>query len=341
MEILVLGCGVSGLSCGVRLLEAGHGVRIWARALPPDTTSNAAAAVWYPYRAFPEDKVTRWGAAAYTEFARLAAVPEAGVRMAEVLDLKPAPVAHPWWVAAVVGFRHARPEELPPGYTDGYALDAPVIDTSVYLAWLRARFEALGGAIEVRAVRDPAEAFAVCPVVVNCTGLGARELVGDRDIHAGRGQVARIRANGFRRVLLDDDGPNALAYIVPRGRDIVLGGVDKDGDERLEADPETTTGILRRCAGLVEHFDAAFAASLRALAEGRGGAPPAETSPAEITSIGVGLRPVRSTVRLERERVAPDRWLLHDYGHGGAGVTLSWGCADEVVQLVEEIAGER
>ncbi len=146
MDILVLGCGVSGLSTGVRLLEAGHRVRIWAKDLPPRTTSNVAAAVWYPYRAYPEEKVTAWGAVAYREFARLAAVvPESGVLMANVLDLKPAPAPDPWWVSAVQRFRHATAAELPPGYGDGYVLDAPVIDTSVYLDYLRRRFRRLAG----------------------------------------------------------------------------------------------------------------------------------------------------------------------------------------------------
>jgi D-amino-acid oxidase len=342
MEILIIGCGVSGLSTGVRLLEAGHGVRIWAKALPPETTSNVAAAVWYPYRAYPEDKVTAWGAAAYRAFQRLAAeAPESGVLMAQVLDLKVAPAGDPWWVGAVGGFRHATPDELPASYEDAYVLDAPVIDTSAYLVWLRGRFEALGGTVERREVRDFAEAFAACPVVVNCAGLGARELASDRDIHPARGQVVRVRHSGFRRVLLDDEGPNALAYIVPRVHDIVLGGIDEDENESTTIEPEVRMGILERCARLVEHYDAAFAASLRAhltpqpSALSRTGG--VEAAPIEIVSEGAGLRPVRSAIRLERERVAPDRWLLHNYGHGGAGVTLSWGCADAVVELVEGI----
>ncbi|MBF6590073.1 MAG: FAD-binding oxidoreductase [Ktedonobacterales bacterium] len=341
MEILILGCGVSGLSTGLRLLEAGHRVRIWAKALPPHTTSNVAAAVWYPYRAYPEDKVTAWGAEAYRAFQRLAETPESGVLMADVLDLKPVAVGDPWWVSAVEGFRHARPEELPPGYADGYALAAPVIDTSVYLAYLQRAFEARGGTLFTRTVSDLTEAFAACAVVVNCVGLGARELLGDREIHPARGQVVRVRANGFRRVLLDDTGPNALAYIVPRGEDIVLGGIDEDGSESTALDPATRAGILRRCANLVHHFDAAFAASLRALltaGERPGAGSAEETVRAEMVSEAAGLRPVRSTVRLERERPAPDRWLIHNYGHGGAGVTLSWGCAAEVVTLVAEIA---
>ena len=60
MDVLVIGGGVSGLTTGLRLLEAGHAVRLWARALPPETTSNVAAAIWYPYKAYPVDRVTAW-----------------------------------------------------------------------------------------------------------------------------------------------------------------------------------------------------------------------------------------------------------------------------------------
>jgi D-amino-acid oxidase len=347
MDILVLGCGVSGLTTGVRLLEAGHRVRIWAKDLPPRTTSNVAAAVWHPYRAYPEEKVTAWGAVAYREFERLAAAePESGVQMASVLELRVAPAADPWWVSAVRGFRHATAEELPPGYADGYVLDVPVIDTSVFLTYLLQRFEDAGGVVEPREVRDLTEALDACPVVVCCVGLGARELLGDREIHPARGQVVRVRHTGFRRVLLDDEGPNALAYIVPRSIDIVLGGIDVDGDESTEIEDDVRVGILSRCAAMVEHFDPAFAAGLRALlpnspppltGTGKGGSEVQEMKLVEITSEAAGLRPVRSAVRLEREQVAPDRWVVYNYGHGGAGITLSWGCADEVVELVRNV----
>jgi D-amino-acid oxidase len=122
---------------------------------------------------------------------------------------------------------------------------------------------------------------------------------------------------------------------VPRLRDIILGGVDDDDDERLEVDDAQSASILRRCANLVEHFDPAFAASLRAhlVAEAGG-----SSALAEILGAAVGLRPVRSAVRLEAERIVPERLLVHNYGHGGAGVTLSWGCAAEVVRLIERAA---
>jgi D-amino-acid oxidase len=330
VEILVLGCGVSGLTTALTLLDAGHTPLIWARDLPPNTTSNVAAAVWYPYRAYPEEKVTAWGAAAYERFVALAETPETGVVVREAFDLRGEDAPDPWWIAAVPDVRRATPDEVPPGYGDGLVLSAPVIDTSVYMNYLLTQFRVRGGQIEQRAVASLDEAFAACPVVINCTGLGAREVVGDGEVHAARGQVIRIKPNGFERVLLDNYGPNHVAYIVPRISDIVLGGTDVEGDERLTVDASLNPGILTRCAMMVEHYDAAFAASLRALREQM----LAGESPMEVVSVACGLRPVRPTVRLEREEMGQERVVIHNYGHGGAGVTLSWGCAAAVASLL-------
>jgi D-amino-acid oxidase len=310
MNILVIGCGISGLTTGLRLLEADHRVRIWASDLPPHTTSNAAAAVWYPYKAHPVDWVTKWGKIAFQKFKELQSVEGSGILMSDVLEFKPLPSPDPWWVTAVDSFRHATAGELPPGYADAYAFQAPVIDTRIHLDYLQRTFLAQDGQIEQRTIGDLAEAFAQCAVVVNCSGLGARQLVGDSDLHAARDQVVRIKHTGFRRVLLDEEGPNKLAYIVPRTYDIILGGTYDEHNESLEPDPEQTQAILH------PEF--------------------ANIAPEDILDVYCGVRPVRSTVRLEAERVAPDRFLVHNYGHGGAGITLSWGCAEEVVELVEK-----
>src|SRR5260370_31810686 len=125
MEILVLGAGVSGLTTGLRLLEEGHSVRVWAKALPPATTSNVAAAVWYPYKAYPVDKVAAWGAVAYQAFERLARMAGRGLALLEVLGPLPSALPDPWWVAAGSGFCPAAPEEPASGYADGWVCAAP------------------------------------------------------------------------------------------------------------------------------------------------------------------------------------------------------------------------
>jgi len=317
MDILVIGCGVSGLTSGLRLLEAGHRVTIWAKELPPYTTSNIAAAIWFPYKAYPVDRVTGWGKIAFETFKRLQGIEGSGTFMANVFEFKPEPGPDPSWVTAVDGFRHARTEELPEDYTDGYTFEGPVIDTSIFLDYLMRTFQTSGGQIMQRAITDLREAFAQSKVVVNCSGLGARELVGDRDLHPARGQVVKIKHNGFRRVLMDEEGPNRLAYIVPRIHDIILGGRQEEEKESIEVDANETEAILRRCARLAPDFPA--------------------IATEDILSVYCGLRPARSTVRVESERVAPDRLLIHNYGHGGAGITLSWGCAAEVVELVAQM----
>jgi D-amino-acid oxidase len=311
MDVLVIGCGVSGLSCGIRLLEAGHAARIWARDMPLQTTSSVAAAVWYPYKAYPEHLVVGWAAAAYADFVQLAQVPAAGVAMREGVELFPWEVDEPWWRDAVPGFRRAGAADLPAGYRDGYVFEAPVIEMPVYLGWLLARFETLGGRVERRALASLDEALAASDVVVNCAGLGARELASDASMLPIRGQIVRVAQVGLDRFVLDDYNPSGVTYVVPRGRDCVLGGTADEGREDLAPDAATAEAILARCVALEPRL--------------RGAA---------ILEHKVGLRPGRPSVRLEAERRG-GKLLVHNYGHGGAGVTLSWGCAAEVLALVE------
>ena len=309
-EALIVGGGVSGLSCGIRLLEAGFGARIWARDMPLQTVSNTAAAVWYPFKAYPEHLVVGWSRTTYDELLRLQPDPAAGIFMRPGHEVFPWPVDEPWWREAVPSYRRITPAELPAGYVDGYVFEAPVIEMPIYLRYLLARFEQLGGTIEQRALSSLAPALAESALVVNCSGLGARELVGDGSVFPIRGQVVRVAQLGLETFLLDDHGPGGITYIIPRGSDCVLGGTVDEGSEDLAADPATAEAIMARSI----FFEPRLAQ-------------------ATVLEHKVGLRPGRPTVRLEAEQPAPGQRLIHNYGHGGAGVTLSWGCADEVARL--------
>ena len=107
---------------------------------------------------------------------------------------------------------------------------------------------------------------------------------------------------GLEEWWLAEDGPT---YVIPRSRDIVLGGTEDTGEWDRRPDPETAAAIMARATALVP-----------ALAGAR------------VLRHKVGLRPARPAIRIER---VGD--VIHCYGHGGAGVTLSWGCADEVARL--------
>jgi D-amino-acid oxidase len=311
-DVLVVGCGVIGLTAGVRMREAGLGVRIVTAALPLQTTSSVAAALWYPYKAYPEDRVLSWGSRTFEVFEELSHVPESGARMREGVEIWRKKVPDPWWASAVPGVRRCTDDELPPGYTDGHAFVAPVIEMPVYFGYLLDRFLESGGRIEHRAISSLEEA-GEGHVVVNCAGLGARELVGDPSMEPIRGQIVRVRNPGLERFVLDEDNPEGVTYVIPRSEDCILGGTAEEGEWDTEPDPQTAAAILRRCEVLEPRL-----------------------AGADVLEHKAGLRPGRPEIRLEIDYVAQSPPRVHNYGHGGSGVTLSWGCAEETLRLVHQ-----
>ncbi len=313
MHVGVLGGGVSGLTCAVALRLRGHDVALWAERLPPHTTSSVAAAFWYPYRAEPPQRVAGWARLSHARFMALAEDPTAGITVRRAVEILRHPAARPAWADAVSSFAAAGAEQLPAGISHGWVFDAPVIDTRVYLPFLRAWFERLGGVIHcgrIDALGDvPAD------VLVNCTGLGSRTLCNDDALFPIRGQLVHVADPGIESVLVDEDDPRGIAYVVPRGDDCVLGGTAEFGNESVEVDLDAAASILARCAALDARLVGAVA-----------------------IGHAVGLRPGRAAIRLEPETLPDGRTVVHDYGHGGAGVTLSWGCADEVCTHVDAAA---
>src|SRR6266581_3697362 len=127
--ILVIGCGVSGLTCGVRLLEDGHDVEIWARERSPNTTSDIAAATWYPLRGERDERTERWLPVSLARFTALANDARSGVVLREGIELFRVQKDDTWWRDVLPGFRRARAEDLPPGFVDGFcASGVPVIE---------------------------------------------------------------------------------------------------------------------------------------------------------------------------------------------------------------------
>jgi D-amino-acid oxidase len=308
-DAIVVGAGVAGLTSAVRLAEAGFRVRVVTRDRTPGTTSDIAAAVWYPFRCGPPDRALGWSRRSFRAFKDLARDPGTGVTLVEGIDLLPSgAVGDPWWREAVDAVRAADDRELPDGYTAGHVFTSPVARMPVFLAWLEARVEALGGTIETRSVTNLPSLLLEASLVVNCTGLGARELVRDDDLHPIRGQIVRVAPGHATRFVQAGGGPSPLAYVIPRPDCTVLGGTEDVGRWDLDVDPTTAEAILARCRALVP-----------------------ELARAEVLSHAVGLRPGRSEVRLETVPL-PGGVIVHNYGHGGGGMTLSWGCAEEVVR---------
>jgi D-amino-acid oxidase len=191
-----------------------------------------------------------------------------------------------------------------------------VIEMPVYLPYLMNRFAGAGGSVEKRTISSLEEPAREARVVVNCTGLGARELVGDTNMMPIRGQVVRVSNPGLDRFVLDEANPEGVTYVVPRSGDCIVGGTAEEGAWNTEPDPAVAADILRRCAALEPRL-----------------------AQAEVLEHRVGLRPGRPEIRLERGDGADGVPRVHNYGHGGSGVTLSWGCAEETLGLVREALG--
>jgi D-amino-acid oxidase len=147
--------------------------------------------------------------------------------------------------------------------------------------------------------------------VVSCPGLGARELAGDTAVYPVRGQLVRVANLGVAMSVRDEHHPAGRAYVHPRSGDCILGGTLDEHQWDTTPDPATARSILARCADIVP-----------------------EVAGAEVIETVAGLRPGRPAVRLEEDAPAGSTRVVHNYGHGGAGITLSWGCAGEVVQLL-------
>jgi D-amino-acid oxidase len=320
-DILVIGAGVSGLTTAICLAEAGARVTIRAARPPAQTTSAVAGAIWGPHMVGQDDRVARWGASTLARLLGLAAEPAAGVRTVSGLQASRGPASPPDWAVALDGFRLATGGELPPGFAAGWRFTAPVAAMPVYLGYLLARFRDAGGELAAGnhafGSLDEAIASTSAGVIVNCAGIGARVLVPDLEMMPVRGQVVVAANPGITEFFIGlGDESASLIYLFPHGDTVVVGGTEDRGNWSLEPDLAVAERILRDAAAIEPGL--------------RG---------AQVVAHRVGLRPVRPAVRLDAEDRAGGRRIVHNYGHGGAGVSLSWGCAADAAGLAMAALG--
>ncbi|MFF8553762.1 FAD-dependent oxidoreductase [Streptomyces sp. NPDC015501] len=304
-DVIVVGGGVVGLTTAVTLAERGLRVRVWSRDPAGSTTSAVAGALWWPYRIEPAERVGAWALETLAVYEELAAAPrETGVRRVAGLHGGERLAALGAWAA---GLKDAAE------VAGGLRVTLPLLDMPVHLAWLERRLAAAGGAVERRAVSGFGEAAEAGPVVVNCTGLGARELVPDAGVRPVRGQLVAVENPGIEEWYTEaDPASDATTYFFPQPGRLVLGGTAEADDPRTEPDPRTAREIVARCARIRP-----------------------EIAGARVLGHRVGLRPAREAgVRIEAEALPGGGLLVHNYGHGGAGVTVAWGCARTAAALV-------
>lgn len=230
-------------------------------------------------------------------------------------ELRAAGTPLPRWSEAVGSLRTARADELPPGYPAGLRYAVPLVEMPVYLPYLLADVITHGAQIVERRVEGLDVLIDLRPdIVVNAAGLVAGALVGDPSVYPVRGQIVRVANPGLVLSVRDEHHPAGRAYVHPRTNDCILGGTLERGRWDTEPDVDETAAILRRCTDIVP-----------ALAD------------AEVIESVAGLRPGRPQVRLEIDHTLLPVPVVHNYGHGGSGITLGWGCAAEVDGLVGQL----
>ncbi len=327
-DVLVVGAGVCGLTTAICLAEAGARAVIRTAAPPDETTSSVAGAIWGPHLVEDSPRVARWGLDTLAVLREFAGDPATGVRIATGVEatrgIPPAepPSVPPGWQREL-GAEPCDAADLPSGFAAGWRYTAPLVRMPAYLGYLRARFEAAGGRVEAGVVRSLPDAAAAhgARAVVNCTGSGARDLAPDEAVRVFRGQVVVAENPGLTEFFIaPPDATTELVYLFPHGDVLILGGTEVADDWHPRPVPAVADRILRDCAAVEPRV-----------------------AGARVLGHRVGLRPFRPRVRLEAEPPGPARAghgpgpaVVHNYGHGGAGITLSWGCAREAAALVTQ-----
>ncbi|KAL4675976.1 hypothetical protein H8959_010121 [Pygathrix nigripes] len=323
-RIAVVGAGVVGLSTAVCIskLVPQCSVTIISDKFTPDTTSDVAAGMLIPHT-YPDTPIhtqKQWFRETFNHLfaiANSAEAGDAGVHLVsgwQIFQSTPTEEV-PFWADVVLGFRRMTEAELKkfPQYVFGQAFTTLKCECPAYLPWLEKRIKGSGGWMLTRRIDDLWELHPSFDIVVNCSGLGSRQLAGDSKLFPVRGQVLQVQAPWVEHFIRDGSG---LTYIYPGTSHVTLGGTRQKGDWNLSPDAENSREILSRCCALEPSLHRAC--NIREK---------------------VGLRPYRPGVRLQTELLARDGRRLpvvHHYGHGSGGISVHWGTALEAARLVSE-----
>ncbi|CAJ0586810.1 unnamed protein product, partial [Mesorhabditis spiculigera] len=323
-RIAVVGAGIIGLSqaCELQKKFPDAEITIVAGEFSPDLTSDIAAGFWHPYllgESIPPETLKRWLGATFSYILGYArSHPTHGAMIISGYEFLRKAVPRPEFADFFLQFRELPADEiLAVRGTEAYPAEqgwfytTVFLETGLHMRYLLKKFRQNGGIIQKRILESLDDLGNKYDAIVNCSGLGAIKLVGDKTVHPIRGQVIRVKCPTIKHFYLDDE-----MYILPNSETTVLGGTAEKDDWDLSVRPATVKWIFEENAK-----------RMPALRE------------AEIVSHRVGLRPGRHSPRVELEnRLVAGKMtpVIHNYGHGGSGVTLFQGCAIDGVELVRK-----
>jgi D-amino-acid oxidase len=312
-EILVLGAGVVGLSSALRLArETKHRVTVWAKDLTKSASQDAAA-FWWPWRADGEQHM-RWSLESLEHFRKLD--DHAGVINRKIISLAQNHRAIPSWCNVVPSCRYATESEVTEALPNGIVIEGvPVIDPFVYLDWLKKRLKEAGVKIEVRQVENLQEALKEYSIVINCTGTAARDLCGDDQLQTVGGEFIKVRGIVVKSVIFTGESDDSR-FVVPQGYYTMIGGTHPANSPAIIADQKDAVAMIDIVKKLSQNV---------------------KLTQNDIIGGARATYAKRPSIRLEVERVSGGH-IIHNYGYGGSGYTLAYGCAGEVVRLSGDLS---
>lgn len=312
-QVAIIGSGIIGLTTAQSLVNQGFAVTIFSDDNAHLNCSTKAGAYWWPHKCSPEKHVLRW---AKTSLDRYLTLQDNNlgiqlidhVRLCEVADEEK-------YVLDIVDTHENLPSVFGTTlYHECYSLKVPFINIHRLFDYLSTELLQNGVVFKQRSIAHFDQLSGAFNLVINCSGLGAQTLCDDSALYPARGVTLTVTntidLNTSYRTIT---GKEFFTLILPRENDILLGGSVEAGVDSDQIDKQLIEQILQNSIGILP-----------------------ELADCEILGSSCGFRPNRHSIRLELDEsfAVP---VIHNYGHGGGGYTVAFGCADDCAEIASDL----